>query len=67
LIRVDGMRDSLAFAKDGLMKTGVGLAFGAAFGDGDHPVDDYLRLCFAATLPMLERAFDRLGAYLASG
>jgi aspartate/methionine/tyrosine aminotransferase len=62
-IRVGGMGDSVAFAKDLLMQTGVGLAPGAAFGAGG---DDYLRLCFAATLPTLERAFDRLAEYMAS-
>jgi aspartate aminotransferase len=61
-IRVAGMHDSVAFAKDLLIKTGVGLAPGAAFGEGG---DDYLRLCFAATLPTLERAFDRLESFLA--
>ena len=65
-IRVDGMSDSVAFAKDLLMKTGVGVAPGAAFADGDHPCDDYLRLCFAATLPTLEQAFDRLERFMAS-
>ncbi|MGH6921915.1 MAG: pyridoxal phosphate-dependent aminotransferase, partial [Geminicoccaceae bacterium] len=61
IIRVDGMPDSVAFAKDLLMRTGVGLAPGAAFGAGG---DDYLRLCFAATLPTLERAFDRLEDFM---
>jgi aspartate/methionine/tyrosine aminotransferase len=65
-IRVDGMVDSLALAKDLLAKTGVGLAPGAAFGDDDNRFDDYLRLCFAATPPTLERAFDRLGEYMAA-
>jgi aspartate/methionine/tyrosine aminotransferase len=65
-IRVDGMEDSVALAKDLLTRSGVGLAPGAAFGDGDHRFDDYLRLCFAATLPTLERAFDRLADYMAS-
>jgi aspartate/methionine/tyrosine aminotransferase len=65
-IRVDGVSDSLALAKDLLVKTGVGLAPGAAFGDDDNRFDDYLRLCFAATLPTLERAFDRLAGYMAS-
>jgi aspartate/methionine/tyrosine aminotransferase len=65
-IRVEGMDDSVAFAKDLLMATGVGVAPGAAFGDGDHPFDDHLRLCFAATLPTLERAFSRLGGFMAS-
>jgi aspartate/methionine/tyrosine aminotransferase len=64
-IRVEGMQDSVAFAKDLLIKTGVGLAPGAAFGDGDHPYDDYLRLCFAATLPTLDQAFDRLDQFVA--
>ena len=65
-IRVDGMSDSVAFAKDLLIKTGVGVAPGAAFADGDHPCDDYLRLCFAATLPTLEQAFERLECFMAS-
>jgi aspartate aminotransferase len=65
-IRVDGMGDSVAFARNLLKETGVGLAPGAAFGDGDHPFDDYLRLCFAATLPSLERAFDRLERFMTS-
>jgi aspartate/methionine/tyrosine aminotransferase len=62
-IRVDGMEDSLAFAKDLLSRTGVGLAPGAAFGEGGA---EYLRLCFAATRPTLERAFDRLADHMAS-
>jgi aspartate/methionine/tyrosine aminotransferase len=65
-IRVEDMSDSVAFAKHLLMTTGVGVAPGAAFGDGDHPCDDYLRLCFAATLPTLERALDRIARFMAS-
>ena len=65
-IRVDGMSDGVAFAKDFLIKTGVGVAPGAAFADGDHPCDDYLRLCFAATPPTLEQAFERLECFMAS-
>jgi aspartate/methionine/tyrosine aminotransferase len=60
-IRVDGMADSVAFAKDLLAHTGVGLAPGAVFGEG---FDVYLRLCFAATLPTLERAFDRIERFV---
>lgn len=60
-IRVEGMADSVAFAKELLTRTGVGLAPGAAFGTQS---DDFLRLCFAATLPKLEQAFDRLERYL---
>ena len=65
-LRVEGMDDSVAFAKHLLKETGVGLAPGAAFGNDEHPFDDYLRLCFAATLPTLERAFDRLDHFVAS-
>ena len=61
--RVDGMTDSLAFAKELLAATGVGLAPGAAFGTGG---EGHLRLCFAATLPTLERAFERLADFIAS-
>ena len=43
--------------------TGVGLAPGAAFGAGG---EDHLRLCFAATLPTLERAVARFTEFLTS-
>ena len=59
--RVDGCDDSVALAKDLLRQAGVGLAPGEAFGPGG---EGHLRLCFAASLPTLERAFDRLEAYL---
>jgi aspartate aminotransferase len=62
-IRVDGMVDSVAFAKELLSRTGVGLAPGAAF--GNHS-DDFVRLCFAASLPMLEQAFDRIEDFMRS-
>jgi aspartate/methionine/tyrosine aminotransferase len=62
-IRVDGMTDSVAFAKELLTSTGVGLAPGAAF--GDHS-DDFVRLCFAASLPTLERAFDRIERFMSA-
>jgi aspartate/methionine/tyrosine aminotransferase len=65
-IRVDGIEGSVAFARDILRETGVGLAPGAAFGNDEHAFDDYLRLCFAAALPTLERAFDRLERFMAS-
>ena len=62
-IRVEGMTDSVAFAKDLLTSTGVGVAPGAGF--GGHS-DDYIRLCFAASLPKLEQAFDRIEGFMAS-
>ncbi len=62
-IRVEGMPDSLAFAKELLAATGVGLAPGAAFGPGG---EGHLRLCFAATTPTLEKALDRIAGFLAT-
>jgi aspartate aminotransferase len=62
-IRVDGMADSVAFAKELLGRTGVGLAPGSAF--GDHS-DDFVRLCFAASLPMLEEALGRIDGFMRS-
>ncbi len=60
-IRVEGMADSVAFTKDLLARTGVGLAPGSAF--GEHS-DEFLRLCFAASLPKLEEALDRLDGFM---
>lgn len=54
---VEGMTDSLAFAKELLCTTGVGLAPGAAFGPGG---EGHLRLCFASSPETLVRALDRL-------
>lgn len=54
---VEGMDDSLAFAKRLLADTGVGLAPGAAFGPGG---EGRLRLCYAATPATLSEAMDRL-------
>jgi aspartate/methionine/tyrosine aminotransferase len=62
-IRVESISDSLTFAKDLLAATGVGLAPGAAFGEGG---EGHLRLCFAATRPTLEKALDRLAAFMAA-
>ncbi len=54
---VDGMADSLAFAKRLVHETRVGLAPGSAFGPGG---DGHLRLCFAASRERLSEAMDRL-------
>jgi aspartate aminotransferase len=62
-MRVDDLSDSLGFAKELLGATGVGLAPGAAFGAGG---EGHLRLCFAATLPTLERALDRFVDFMAT-
>jgi len=55
--RVDGMADSLAFAKELLRQTKVGLAPGSAFG----PMGEgFLRLCFARDPHQIGEAIERL-------
>ncbi len=55
--RVDGITDSLAFAKEALARTKIGLAPGSAFG----PMGEgYLRLCFARDPQKVAEAVDRL-------
>jgi aspartate aminotransferase len=55
--RVDGMSDSLEFAKDLVRRRKVGLAPGAAFGLAG---EGYLRLCFASSPERLAEALERL-------
>jgi aspartate/methionine/tyrosine aminotransferase len=57
MFAVDGMTDSLAFAKHLVHEARVGLAPGSAFGPGG---EGHLRLCFAASLDRLSQAMDRL-------
>jgi len=59
---VDGMADSLAFAKRLVHETRVGLAPGSAFGPAG---EGHLRLCFAAGAERLSQAMDRLAPALA--
>ena len=59
---VDGITDSLAFAKRLVHEARVGLAPGSAFGPGG---EGHLRLCFAASLDRLSQAMDRLEPALA--
>ena len=54
-------KDSLGMAKDLLNSNGVGLAPGCAFGP---QYDSYLRLCFATSIPKLEKGLDRLGEWI---
>jgi aspartate/methionine/tyrosine aminotransferase len=60
--QVEGMTDSVGFAKELLRRTKVGLAPGAAFGLGG---EGHLRLCFAASPDRLDPALDRLAEALA--
>lgn len=54
---VDGITDSFGFAVELMHRAKVGLAPGIAFGDAG---EGHLRLCFAASLPKLGEALDRL-------
>lgn len=56
-LAVDGVADSLAFAKEVVQRCKVGLAPGTAFGPGG---EGYLRLCFASSPSRLEEAIGRL-------
>ncbi len=58
---VDGLDDSLSYAKRLLEETGVGLAPGAAFGPGG---EGHMRLCFASSPERLSEALDRLAPAL---
>ena len=55
--RVDGLTDSLEFAKEIVRSCKVGLAPGAAFGPAG---EGYLRLCFASSPERLGEALQRL-------
>jgi aspartate aminotransferase len=59
--RIDGLTDSLAFAKEILTRVKVGVAPGAAFGPAG---EGYLRLCFACAPARLELALERLAPVL---
>jgi aspartate/methionine/tyrosine aminotransferase len=61
-IAVDGLKDSIGFAKNLLATAQVGVAPGAAFasGKGDTRDESYLRLCFAQNPETLETALGRL-------
>jgi aspartate/methionine/tyrosine aminotransferase len=54
---IDGITDSLAYAKELFHQTGVGLAPGVAFGPGG---EGYFRMCFASGAERLEEALERL-------
>jgi aspartate/methionine/tyrosine aminotransferase len=55
--RIEGVRDSLAFARRILAEAKVGLAPGYTFGPGN---DDHVRLCFAISAERLEVALRRI-------
>jgi aspartate/methionine/tyrosine aminotransferase len=58
---VDGMTNSLDFARQILKETNVGVAPGSAFGDAG---EGHLRICFASSTELLSNAMDRLEPFL---
>lgn len=60
--RVDGVTDSLGFCKDLVVRGGLGLAPGVAFGPEG---EGYLRWCYASVHERLDEGVERLSRYLA--
>ncbi len=58
---VDGLTNSLAFCKEVLAETAVGMAPGGTFGDGG---EGNVRLCFASSLELLTEAMDRFEDFM---
>ena len=54
--KLEGLHDSLSFAKNLLLEARVGMAPGIAFGAAG---EGYMRLCFAASDAVLVPALDR--------
>ncbi|MBI1211528.1 MAG: aminotransferase class I/II-fold pyridoxal phosphate-dependent enzyme [Alphaproteobacteria bacterium] len=64
-LAVDGMTDSMAFAKRLVEEAKVGVAPGSAFGPaGDKDNDRFIRICFAQSSALLEEALGRLAKAL---
>ncbi|MBX2867824.1 MAG: pyridoxal phosphate-dependent aminotransferase [Acidiferrobacterales bacterium] len=60
---IDGIENSLEFARRLLRETGVGLAPGSAFGEAGS---GYFRLCYANPVTLLSEALSRLDGFLQS-
>ena len=59
--RIDGLADSFEFCRQLLLRAGVGLAPGSAFGAGG---EGHVRICFAVEEDILVPAVDRLVSFL---
>ena len=65
LLAIDGMTDSMAFAKRLVEEAKVGVAPGIAFGAAnDKDNDRFIRICFAQSSALLEEALGRLAKAL---
>ena len=64
-IAIDGMTDSMAFAKRLVEEAKVGVAPGRAFGPPDDKDNDrFIRICFAQSAALLEEALGRIAKVL---
>jgi aspartate/methionine/tyrosine aminotransferase len=66
-LQIEGMTNSLEFAKELVRTAKVGTAPGSAFAPPeDAASDSYLRICFAQDNALLEKGLDRLGNAVAA-
>ena len=66
-LHVDGMKDSLGFAKNLVHTARVGVAPGSAFGPPDDAkTDEFIRICFAQDAKRIETGLERLGKAVAA-
>jgi aspartate/methionine/tyrosine aminotransferase len=59
-LQIDGLTDSLAFAKDLAIRANVGTAPGSAFSLGDPRDEAYVRICFARDAAGLAEGLGRI-------
>jgi aspartate/methionine/tyrosine aminotransferase len=65
-LHVDGLNDSMALARDLVLKANVGTAPGSAFGLGDPRDEAYVRVCFARHAEGLTEGLKRIETMLAA-
>jgi aspartate/methionine/tyrosine aminotransferase len=63
-LHVEGLRDSLAFARELVLEADVGTAPGSAFGLGDPRDEAYVRICFARDPEGLGEGLNRIAKAL---
>ncbi|MGH6828988.1 MAG: pyridoxal phosphate-dependent aminotransferase [Rhizomicrobium sp.] len=66
-LNIEGLKDSLAFAKELVLKANVGTAPGSAFSLGDPRDEAYLRVCFARDAEGLKEGLNRIETMLRAG
>jgi aspartate aminotransferase len=65
-LEIEGLTDSLAFAKDLVIRANVGTAPGSAFGLGDPRDEAYVRICFARDADGLAEGLKRIETQLSA-